>query len=64
MITGPNPVLDSFRQDVGETRLNLVERLQKFLPASIMLPPKRLRSLLAKVNFNNSISLIAYSSKK
>ncbi|OQR77272.1 WD repeat-containing protein 26-like [Tropilaelaps mercedesae] len=51
MITGSNPVLDSFRQDLGETRLKLVERLQKFLPASIMLPPKRLRSLLAKAQY-------------
>ncbi|XP_022654009.1 WD repeat-containing protein 26-like [Varroa jacobsoni] len=51
MITDSNPVLDTFRIDVGETRLTLVERLQKFLPASIMLPPKRLRNLLAKAQY-------------
>ena len=32
--------------DESKTRRLLMDRLQEFLPASIMLPPKRLQTLL------------------
>lgn len=40
--------MELHRTDVLEARNRLMERLQRFLPANIMLPPRRLRTLLAK----------------
>ncbi|XP_022704734.1 WD repeat-containing protein 26-like [Varroa jacobsoni] len=48
MMSPDNPELLLHRSNVTEARDLLMERLQRFLPASIMLPPRRLRSLLAK----------------
>ncbi|XP_003745506.1 WD repeat-containing protein 26 [Galendromus occidentalis] len=48
MMHGDSPELELYRTNLTEARNNLMAKLQKFLPASIMLPPRRLRSLLAK----------------
>ncbi|OQR69625.1 WD repeat-containing protein 26-like [Tropilaelaps mercedesae] len=48
MMSPDNPELLLYRMNLTEARDILMERLQKFLPASVMLPPRRLRSLLAK----------------
>lgn len=50
MMSPDNPELQIYRTNLTEARDILMERLQKFLPASVMLPPRRLRSLLAKVS--------------